>query len=85
MAKQYLQQHMQPFARWALTPLIRLHLAPLHEEQEVLSVFCGIHRPCHAFLALGAALQVALVLGLVVLFFGGCWVALVLSCYVQPV
>ena len=48
----------------------------------------GIHRPSHllhAFLALGAALQVAVGLGLVVLFFGGFWVALVLSCYVQPV
>ena len=37
------------------------------------------------FFALGAALQVALFLGFVVLFFGGWWVALVLSCYVQPV
>ena len=35
---------------------------------------------------IGAALQVALGLGFVVLFFvGGFWVALVLSCYVQPV
>ena len=84
MAKQYLQQRMQPFARWALMPLIRLHLAPLHEEQEVLSVLRN-SSPLHAFLALGAALQVALILGLVVLFFGGCWVALVLSCWVQPV
>ena len=38
MANQYLQQHVQLFARWALMPLIRLHLAPLHEEQKVLSV-----------------------------------------------
>ena len=75
-------------ARWALTPLIRLHLAPLHEEQEVLSVLRNsspLSHLLHAFLALGAALQVALGLGLVVLFFGGFWVALVLSCYVQPV
>ena len=36
---------------------------------------------------IGAALQVALGLGLVVLFFvfGGFWVGLVLSCHVQPV
>ena len=88
MPKQYLQQHMQPFARWALMPLIRLHLAPLHEEQEVLSVLRNsspLSHLLHAFLALGAALQVALFLGFVVLFFGGYWVALVLSCYVQPV
>ena len=89
MPKQYLQQHMQPFARWALMPLIRLHLAPLHEEQEVLSVLRNsspLSHLLHAFLALGAALQVALGLGFVVLFFvGGFWVALVLSCYVQPV
>ena len=37
MPKQYMQQRMQPFARWALMPLNRLHLAPLHDEQEVLS------------------------------------------------
>ena len=88
MASQYLQQHMQPFARSALMHLIRLHLAPLHEEQEVLSVLRNsspLSHLLHAFLALGAALQVALVLGFVVLFFGGCWVASVLSCYVQPV
>ena len=82
------KQYLQPFARWALMPLIRLHLAPLHEEQEVLSVLRNsspLSHLLHAFLALGAALQVAVGLGLVVLFFGGFWVALVLSCYVQPV
>ena len=66
MPMQYLQQHMQPFARWALMPLIRLHLAPLHEEQEVLSFLRNSsplsHLLLHAFLALGAALQVALFL-----------------------
>ena len=70
-----------------LLRLIRLHLAPLREEQEVLSVLRNsspLSHLLHAFLALGAALQVALFL-FVVLFFGGCWVALVLSCYVQPV
>ena len=85
MPKQCLQQRMQPFARMRL---IRLHLAPLHEEQEVLSVLRNsspLSHLLHAFLALGAALQVALFLGFVVLFFGGCWVALVLSCFVQPV
>ena len=64
MANQYLQQRMQPFARWALMPLIRLHLAPLHEEQEVLSVLRNsspLFHLLHAFLALGASLQVALV------------------------
>ena len=60
----------------------------MEKKQEVLSVL-GNSSPLshllHAFLALGAALQVALGLGLVVLFFGGFWVALVLSCFVQPV
>ena len=83
MAYQHLQQHMQPFARWALVPLIRLHLAPLHEEREVLSVLRNsspLSHLLHAFLALGAALQVALGLGLVVLFL------VVLGCFgVQPV
>ena len=86
MAKQYLQQRMQPVARWALMPLIRLHLAPLHEEQEVLSVLRN--RPCLTFFMPSwlSELRYRLhVLGLVVLFFVGCWVALVLSCYVQPV
>ena len=64
---------MQPFARWALMPLIRLHFAPLHDEQEVLSVLRNsspLSHLLHAFLALGATLQVALSLGLVVFF---CW------------
>ena len=75
---QYLQQHMQPFARWALMPLIRLHLAPLHEEQEVLSFLRNsspLSHLLHAFLALGVATGCTLsFLGFVVLFFGGCWV-----------
>ena len=41
---------MQPFACWALVPLIRLHLAPLHEEQEVLSVL-GNSSPLYPVLA----------------------------------
>ena len=65
-----------------------LHLAPLHEEQEALSVLRNsspLFHLLHAFLALGAALQVALDLSLVALFFGGFWVALVVLCHVQPV
>ena len=82
LLKQYLQQHMQPFARRAYVPdSIALWL--LHDEQEVLSVLRNSSPLSHlfqAFLALGATLQVALSLGLVVFFVVGFWVALVLSC-----